>query len=77
MVGLANCRCGCDNHKVKVAKLETYTVGQKDDPPMFEITEEQAELFSKSDKLARAKRKMEKKKKQKRAGKILAEKSRK
>ena len=45
-VGLANCRCGCENHYVLVGKIPTYKVGKQSDPLMDALSEQDCTKLS-------------------------------
>jgi len=53
-VGFANCRCGCENHLIKVGKIHTYKVGTKTDPVLKELTDEDAHILADEAKAYRA-----------------------
>ena len=53
-VGLANCRCGCENHYISVGKISTYTVGKQNDPLMNPLSEEDAQNLVAAEKAERA-----------------------
>ena len=61
-VGFANCRCGCENDKIRVANLRSYKVGLETDPPMEKLTKEEAENLALMDKTQRLQERKEKKK---------------
>ena len=56
-VGLANCRCGCENHYIRVGKLTSYRVGKQTDPPLAPLTKEAAVAMAAASKRERAERK--------------------
>ena len=70
-VGFANCRCGCENDKIRVANLRSYKVGLKTDPPMQKLTKEEAENLAMMDKAQRLQDRKEKRKKRRTQGQVL------
>ena len=59
-VGFANCRCGCENDKIRVANLRSYEVGLETDPPMEKLSKEEAENLALMDKAQRLQERKEK-----------------
>ena len=55
-VGLANCRCGCENHYIQVGKLTTYRVGKQTDPPLAPLSKDAAAALAAASKRERAER---------------------
>ena len=67
-VGFANCRCGCENHLIRVGKTLSYNVGQQNDPIMKKLSKTDAIALAAADKLERAERRRASRKKSVMAG---------
>ena len=64
-MGLWNCRCGCENHLIKVRKIQ-YEPPKEEDPKMEPLTKKQANNLYVLDKERRKEERMLKKIKRKR-----------
>lgn len=60
-VGYANCRCGCENHKIRVGNIVDYDVPKLGTPKMKQLTREKAKQMALINSALRKDKKEEKK----------------
>jgi len=75
-VGYANCRCGCENHYMKLDRISKYVPPSKSDPRMEALSKEEAKTMALAERLMRKEvRRQERIKRKKKAMKRRAKKN--